>query len=160
MLENLPRVVSAHREDVPGLLEILRQSPEAGSWSESHLLQALTSDASHFFVARQCQEMIGFVCGRSSMDEAEILNLAVKPKFRRQGAGKALVRHLLQVFALEEVVKISLEVRQSNSGAIAFYEGLGFLKVGLRPGYYSRPSEPALILALSLPNSPSTARTH
>jgi [ribosomal protein S18]-alanine N-acetyltransferase len=152
MDKNWLRVVSARSEDVPGLLEILRQSPEAGDWSENHLLQALTCDASHFFVARQCEEMIGFVSGRCMRDEAEILNLAVKPNFRRQGTGKALIRHLLEIFAHEQVARVFLEVRKSNATAITFYEGLGFRQVGLRPAYYSSPSESALILALSLSN--------
>jgi tRNA threonylcarbamoyladenosine biosynthesis protein TsaB len=158
--ENRLRVRQGRQEDTPALLAILQQSPEAAFWSEKQLTEALSDDASHFFVGQQGKEIIGFVSGRKVREEAEILNLGVKPNSRRQGSGKALVQELLQVFAQEGALKVFLEVRKSNSGAIAFYERFGFHQVAERPAYYSQPPEPALILALSLSNSTSTAGTH
>jgi ribosomal protein S18 acetylase RimI-like enzyme len=43
-------------------------------------------------------------------------------------------------------------VRESNQGAIAFYERLGFRRVGWREGYYQQPVEAALILEHSTNN--------
>ena len=54
--------------------------------------------------------------------------------------------------ALKEkgVCGLMLEVRQSNAPAIALYEQLGFVQVGLRKNYYRNPKENALILRKEL----------
>ncbi|MCR4851872.1 MAG: ribosomal-protein-alanine N-acetyltransferase, partial [Lachnospiraceae bacterium] len=41
---------------------------------------------------------------------------------------------------------VTLEVRISNEAAIKLYEGFGFKSEGIRPGFYERPTEDALIL--------------
>lgn len=45
---------------------------------------------------------------------------------------------------------LSLEVRRSNEPAIRLYEARGFQKVGVRPGYYEKPAEDAIIMDLYL----------
>ena len=66
---------------------------------------------------------------------------------RRAGVATSLVTALMRIYSQRGVRKIFLEVRESNEGAIAFYEGLGFRQVGRRPDYYREPGEAALILA-------------
>jgi len=88
--------------------------------------------------------------GRQVLDEAEILNLAVARGVRRQGEGRALVRRMLHRFAEVEVSRVFLEVRESNTGAIAFYRGLGFQAIGTRPDYYQDPKESATVMELWL----------
>jgi tRNA threonylcarbamoyladenosine biosynthesis protein TsaB len=154
------RMRHGRKEDAPDLLAILQQSPEAARWTEKQFTEELVGGRSDFFVMQQGEEIIGFVSGRPMGEEGEILNLAMKPKSRKRGIGKTLVQQLLQVFAQKGVLKVFLEVRKSNSGAIAFYERLGFRQVRERPAYYGNPPESALILAISLPNSASTFGTH
>ena len=48
------------------------------------------------------------------------------------------------------LARITLEVRKSNTAAIALYEKYGFLSLGIRPGYYERPREDAVIMTLEL----------
>ena len=48
------------------------------------------------------------------------------------------------------LVLATLEVRKSNVGAIALYEGLGFRRVGLRKGYYVDEGEDAIVMVLDL----------
>jgi [ribosomal protein S18]-alanine N-acetyltransferase len=93
------------------------------------------------------------VVGRQVLDEAEILNLAVTTGMRRQGEGRALVSHILQRFAEHTVSRVFLEVRESNTGAIAFYRGLGFQAVGTRRDYYRDPTEAAMVMELWLRKS-------
>ena len=83
-------------------------------------------------------------------DEAEILNLAVKPANRRQGEGMKLVQRMLEDFQTRSVSRVFLEVRESNTGAIGFYEHLGFRTVGKRKDYYQGPPEAALVMELRL----------
>ncbi len=68
--------------------------------------------------------------------ECHILNLCVTPSLRRQGAGRALLTMLLGRARRAGMLHSFLEVRPSNSAAIALYESMGFERIGLRRGYY------------------------
>lgn len=136
------------KEDLPQIQGILDASPEAAAWSAGSLWGTLQSYPSYFLIGWQGEGIAGFIAARRVVDEAEILNLAVKPEYRRRGVGCALVKALLEVLARESVLQVFLEVRESNAGAIRFYQALGFREVGKRRGYYREPEEAALILAL------------
>jgi len=69
----------------------------------------------------------------------EIITLAVAPGARRRGAAKFLLANLFARARALGVATLTLEVADDNLGALALYEGLGFERVGLRPGYYRRP---------------------
>jgi ribosomal-protein-alanine N-acetyltransferase len=94
----------------------------------------------------------GFILGREVLDEGEILNLAVAKANRRRGEGTALSREMMNSFAARGIKRVFLEVRESNVGAIAFYQRLGFRRAGRREGYYRAPAEAALILEQSTNN--------
>jgi [ribosomal protein S18]-alanine N-acetyltransferase len=144
------KIRSAQQPDLPALLEILAQSPEAANWSAAGLQSVFEQNVRHFLVAAEGAEVVGFVAGRVLADEAEILNLAVAATHRREGLGRALVRSLLFTFAAEGVASVFLEVRESNHAAIAFYERMGFEPAGSRPGYYSNPAEGAVVMRRQL----------
>ena len=74
--------------------------------------------------------------------------IAVAPALRRRGIARALFAELER--RLPEIDELFLEVRASNSGAIALYRTLGFEQVGRRPNYYLDPREDALILRKEL----------
>jgi ribosomal-protein-alanine N-acetyltransferase len=141
---------SCRQRDLRALLGILARSPEAANWSAAGLQSALGHNAEHFLVAAKGAEIFGFVAGRFAVDEAEILNLAVAPAYRRRGLARALVSSLLNSFVEEGVATVFLEVRESNRAAVAFYEQMGFAPAGTRPGYYSNPPEAALVLRKQL----------
>jgi len=93
----------------------------------------------------------GFVLARYAGNEMELLNLAVAEAARRTGTGRALVGVALSEGEGRGATEAFLEVRGSNSGALAFYAALGFIIVGRRTSYYQAPAEDALILSLPLP---------
>lgn len=93
----------------------------------------------------------GYIVARCLLDEAEILNLAVRPGHERRGLGSALVQRSLLDLGQAGARRVFLEVRTGNAGAQAFYRGLGFESAGRRRGYYSSPPEDALILAREIP---------
>lgn len=97
-------------------------------------------------VAEQDAALVGYVIGRSVLDEAEILNVGVAPPARRHGVARALVGALLAAFAGAAVRSVFLEVRASNVPARALYQSFDFREVGRRPRYYRRPVEDAVIL--------------
>lgn len=133
-------------EDAAEVVEILREAREAAAWSREALQETVSLAGVVSFVSERNGAISGIVVGRKVVDEAEILNLAVKQGMRRQGEGGALVRRMLQQFSERHVSRVFLEVRESNAGAIAFYRGLGFRAVGVRKDYYRDPKESATVM--------------
>ena len=78
--------------------------------------------------------------------DGQITNIATHPDYRRCGCGKAITQALLQAAKESGAEEVSLEVRASNAGAIALYEGLGFETAGVRKGFYQNPREDALVM--------------
>ncbi len=137
-------------EDADVVISISEQSPEAANWSKESYVDFSQQIGSLALVAETDGNLSGFLIGRLTGDQAEILNLAVSANQRRRGNGHALLASALAEFALQGAQSVYLEVRQSNTAAIAFYEAHGFSKSGLRKCYYRDPDEPALILVKKL----------
>ena len=80
------------------------------------------------------------------LDEGQITNIATHPDARRQGLGEKVTRALVEYGEENGLALFSLEVRESNSAAIALYEKLGFKKAGIRKNFYKLPVENAVIM--------------
>lgn len=78
-------------------------------------------------------------------DEAHVTNLAVDPTRRREGFGRRLMMHLIDVAVTEGVSAMTLEVRVSNDAAICLYREFGFAPAGIRQRYYEN-TEDALVM--------------
>ena len=79
---------------------------------------------------------VGFTIARQISDEAELLLIGVRPDRRRSGVGGVLLDRMLADAAAAGALQVFLEVRESNTTAIALYSSRGFEVVGRRPGYY------------------------
>jgi len=132
-------------EDAAAASEILQEAREAAGWSRQALLDFMPLPGAAALMSERAGRPTGFVLGRLVADEAEVLNLAVREECRRQGEGRALVEELLGRFAESGVSRVFLEVRESNRGAIGFYERMGFRQSGRREDYYREPREAALV---------------
>ena len=115
-------------------------------WSENSISSELTNPLSCWLVALDGDRVAGYVGSQTVLDESDMMNIAVDPRYRRQGIAQALVEELVKCLARKESRCLTLEVRASNAGAIALYEKLGFVQVGLRKNYYRNPREDAMIL--------------
>jgi len=80
-------------------------------------------------------------------DEAHVLDVTVSPAWRRRGLARRLVSLALLRSLRAGARSAQLEVRAGNSAALALYAGLGFEASGRRRGYYSEPTEDAILLA-------------
>jgi ribosomal-protein-alanine N-acetyltransferase len=78
------------------------------------------------------------------------MNVAVDPRLRRQGIASSLMDHLFDT-ADRPHEQYTLEVRESNDGAIALYERFGFRGAGHRRAYYHDNREDALIMWRTAP---------
>jgi [ribosomal protein S18]-alanine N-acetyltransferase len=133
-------------EDVRAVREILQSAAKAADWSEASIRNSLLDTQSTSIVAAKGEEILGCIFGVHVEGEAEILNLAVTPSYRRQGIGRVLVRRMLGEWEPLGIRRVFLEVRESNAAAIGLYRSLGFRQFGRRKGYYSSPEEDALVL--------------
>jgi ribosomal-protein-alanine N-acetyltransferase len=133
--------------DVPTVLTILLESPEAAAWSQGSLLQ-LASAYPASWVADLKGTPVGFLIGRIAADEFEILNMAVSGAHRRSGIASKLLESALDFSRITGCARSYLEVRASNGPAIALYARHGFTECGRRARYYRDPVEDAVLLSL------------
>jgi len=101
-----------------------------------------------YAAADSSDQLLGWCCARALAPEAELLRIIVANKTRRQGIGKALLSRLRDELAGMGVDTLFLEVRSKNAPALSLYENFGFVRVGLRKGYYSQPEDNAVIMKL------------
>ncbi|GGA89658.1 ribosomal-protein-alanine acetyltransferase [Brucella endophytica] len=109
-------------------------------WSEEDFHGLVGQGTVFGFIAREEGKpggAAGFVLARLTIDEAEILTIAVSHAYRRRGVGRALMDAVLRHLHHERARTLFLEVDQANIAAQALYRRLGFAKVGERPGYYA-----------------------
>ncbi len=136
-------------DDVKALAAIEREC-FADPWSENGLAEELDNPCAHFFVAERHDEVYGYLGTHIIADEMSVTNIAVKTEFRHRGVARALLYQARQAATEHDLYRITLEVRVSNEPAIRLYESEGFVKDGIRPRFYSNPTEDAAIYSLYL----------
>lgn len=135
--------------DIEAVLAIQGPCREASQWSRDGYARAAAGEFPAW-VATIDACVAGFLVIRAAADEVEILNLAVEAPSRRQGVASQLLAAAVEASRAAGAKRAFLEVRESNAGAIAFYQRHAFALAGRRPRYYSNPPEDALVLRRSL----------
>ena len=126
-------------------------------WSEELLRQALWNEAAAIVVAEgEDGTVLGYAGVSTVLDEGYIDNVAVDPRFRRQGVADELVAALAR-FGRAKLAFLTLEVRASNAPAIALYAKHGFQEAGRRKHYYDDPREDAIIMTLEFDHETESA---
>ena len=114
-------------------------------WSEKAITDAI-DNGTRFLIAEKGFKTVGYVSINTALDEGYINNIAVKKEFRRQGIAEKLLKALDRKAKELSLAFLSLEVRQSNSGAIALYQMCGYKNMGVRKNFYDAPKEDAVIM--------------
>ena len=138
-------------EDLDEVLAIERASFTM-PWSRGAFLYEMQQNrVARCWVARDDDtHVIGYLCLWEVADELHITNVAVRPDARRQGIARGLLRAVLDDARVRGFKMVVLEVRPSNSHALALYESFGFRVVGRRRGYYYDTGEDALVMEIGL----------
>ena len=104
------------------------------------------------WVLAQGVEVIGYGVLTNAAGEAHVLNVCIAADHQGTGLGKRLMQRLIDLARWHRTERIFLEVRPSNTRAIALYDQLGFNEIGKRPNYYpaKRGREDAIVMALEL----------
>ena len=104
------------------------------------------------WVIEEDQAIIGFVTVHTSLENWEIMFIAVRPNYQKKNFASALLKYLINEAKLCKIKLLRLEVRKSNKAAISLYQKLNFKQVGIRNNYYSdgKNKEDALLLDLTI----------
>lgn len=137
----------ADTADLDGVLEVEAECFTSPWTREMYASELRNRAVCHIFVVRTEDCVVaGFCAFWLVLDEVHINNLAMRPQFRTQGIGTALLLHVLAEGRHLGARRATLEVRASNGPARRLYERLGFGVAGTRRNYYTNPVEDALIL--------------
>jgi ribosomal-protein-alanine N-acetyltransferase len=135
--------------DLPQVIAIERQAFPT-PWSLSMFVLELSKPSGICLAALVDGRLAGYlVCSRYDT-VWHVMNVAVDPRQRRGGIATRLMDHLFDT-ADRPHEQYTLEVRESNGGAIALYERFGFRGAGHRRGYYHDNREDALIMWRTAP---------
>jgi GNAT superfamily N-acetyltransferase len=132
-------ISAATTNDVPTILALIKglaeyeHEPESATATEAQLEAALFGPrpAAECAIARLDGEVAGFALwfqnfstwtGRPGL---WLEDLFVWPQLRRQGVGKALLRHLAEICAERDYGRFEWSVLDWNEPSIAFYRSLG-----------------------------------
>lgn len=144
------RIRRAGPGDLPSVMEIERlcfQDP----WPEPALAEELEPDPRRLpLLVEEKGRVLGVALVWAVADEMHVLSLGVRPEARRRGIASGLLDEVREQGLTRGCELITLEVREHNAGALAFYRRHGFLEVARRRRYYPDTREDALVLVLPL----------
>lgn len=115
-------------------------------WSRKAFLAMIHNKNARYYVA----EKDGYIAGGCGVlmaaGEGSITNVVVDKNFRNQGIGTRMLQYLIEEGGKNGLCAFTLEVRASNAQAIHVYKKLGFFSAGIRPDFYEKPKEDAMIM--------------
>jgi len=132
------------------------------AWSREGMAHELASPDGWYLVAEDdgVDDVVG--AGETSLagycgllvlpgaPDADVQTIAVAPRARRRGLGRALMTEMIDEARRRRVREMFLEVRADNPGAQHLYESLGFEPIAVRPRYYMPDGVDAVVMRLAL----------
>ena len=114
-------------------------------WNIDILKDELKSQNSEFVCAKIENKVVGFAGIKIVLDTADIMNIAVKEDYRRQGIATLLLNNILDICNEKNIKTINLEVNEENFSAIRLYQKFGFKENGRRKKYYDNKFDAILM---------------
>jgi ribosomal-protein-alanine N-acetyltransferase len=131
--------------DLPIVTAIERRS-FVTPWSLAMFVLELSKPSGICLAAVRDDQLVGYlVCSRYDT-VWHVMNVSVDPEHRRNGIASELLGRLVSSVPSPETAQFTLEVRESNHGAMALYAALGFREAGVRRRYYQDNGEDARIM--------------
>lgn len=106
-------------------------------WSIDILKEDFKNENSKYIVAREGNEVLGFAGIKIILDNADIMNIAVRTNMRNLGIGSLLLQRLIKLTSFSSCSTMTLEVNENNIFAIRLYEKYDFKRIALRKKYYN-----------------------
>ncbi len=145
-----PQLRPMTAEDVETVLRI-EQQIQRYPWTRGNFADALKS-GNICGVYQQGDEILGYAVLLAAVDEMQLLNLGIAAAYQRQGLGRKLLLEVQAVARAMNMGRVLLEVRPSNTAALALYRKAGFSELGLRSSYYPADNgrEDGIVMACRL----------
>ncbi|WP_226586024.1 ribosomal protein S18-alanine N-acetyltransferase [Halobacillus litoralis] len=138
------------KEDVHSVMEVEAASFPVPWSSDTFAKEMQDNPHAYYYVVEKEDKIIGY-CGLwLIIDEAHITNIAIHPDYRGLKYGERLFRHTCKKAIENGAIKLSLEVRVSNTAAQHMYRKFGMVPGGIRKRYYSDNGEDALVMWVGL----------
>lgn len=131
--------------DIDGVLAVEQQSFMT-PWSREGFVNEMNNELSYYLVMVEDGKIIGYAGMWLIVDEAHVTNVAVLPEYRGKRLGEKLMSSLLEHAKKRGAIRMTLEVRASNTVAQGLYNKFGFTSQGRRRNYYTDTKEDALIM--------------
>jgi [ribosomal protein S18]-alanine N-acetyltransferase len=125
-----------HPRDLDRILEIENASFGRDAWDSDLFLEYFRRCPELFLVARHGRRIAGYIITCTGPKEAELVSIAVDPRDRLRGLGRAMLDKTLAQLRSRRVTTWWLMVATSNDAAIRFYESYGFERKRRTRGYY------------------------
>ncbi|WP_439102492.1 ribosomal protein S18-alanine N-acetyltransferase [Congregibacter sp.] len=122
--------------DIPAILAMDQEHSPVFAKTGSY--ERLLDQSGLLVIAEEEDAVIGFAACSRVLDEATLLNIAVLPRARSRGMGRALLEDVMQRLAQAGAGRLFLEVREGNHRARSLYALAGFRCDGERAHYYPR----------------------
>jgi ribosomal-protein-alanine N-acetyltransferase len=87
----------------------------------------------------------GYVITRILPAHGDLASLAIHPSYKRHGVATALLHHTAERVKEYGKNQITLEVRKTNTTALAFWQKMGFVPFASQPGFYEDGGEAILM---------------
>ncbi len=136
-------------EDIKLIAE-LEKKTFSDAWTEKSVQETFEQKQAFITVVETAGKVVGYCIIYYVMDEAEIARIAICEDVRRNGIGNGLLQYTCECCKERGVERLLLDVRESNLGAIAFYEHYGFQTDGVRKHFYELPQEDAVLMSMPL----------
>ncbi len=140
--------------DLPAVIAIERACYEF-PWTEGNFRDCLRTGYYCCLITRD-GDIAGYSILSVAAGEAHVLNLCIRDELQGHGLGRLMLEHLFDYARQAGAGWILLEVRMSNSSALALYRAMGFVEIGLRRGYYPGAQAREDAVVLSCPVKPAS----
>lgn len=121
--------------DLPEVMDI-ENSVYPHPWTRGNFLDSLYSGYEAWTVREPSGELAGYFLLMLAVDEAHLLNISVRRDLHGHGVGRVQLDKIISIVKDNGMTSVLLEVRPSNTRALAVYQRYGFVEIGKRKGYY------------------------
>lgn len=134
------------RRHLRAVLRIEAKNSPRG-WSLGLFMSELSyRDARVYLVAKRDGRVVGFAGMLFAAEDGHVTTVSVEPDVQQHRVATRMMLVLVARALDRDVEALTLEVRPSNTAAVALYQRFGFAPVGVRKNYYRETNEDALVM--------------
>ncbi len=146
------RYARMRTEDIPEVT-VIEESVYPYPWTRGNFLDSLYSGYESWTLREDSGALAGYFLLMLAVDEAHLLNITVRRDLHGKGLGRMQLDKAVQLARDKGMTSLLLEVRPSNTRALAVYRAYGFVEIGRRKAYYpaaGHSREDAIVMRLAL----------